>query len=67
MAEAMITGLIKSGHRRSNIMVCAPSNETRQAMVKNHHINVSRENEKAVLFADVYCDCGKTLLGGRSM
>lgn len=53
MAQAIIAGLIKQGHKRDKILVCAPSIETREKLSSEYHIRVERENSKAAAFADV--------------
>ena len=53
MAQALISGLIKQGHLRNQILVCAPSNQTRDKLASELYVRVERENKKAVEFADV--------------
>ena len=53
MAQAIISGLIKHGHSPSSILVCAPSTETRMSLAGRFHVNVEKNNTKAVQFADV--------------
>lgn len=53
MAEAILSGLLLSGHSPRNLLVCAPSSTTRERMANKHQVRVSRNNVEAVLFADV--------------
>ncbi|MCL1041839.1 MULTISPECIES: pyrroline-5-carboxylate reductase [Shewanella] len=53
MAQAIIRGLIKHGHRSEQILVCAPSQKTRSALVKRFNVKVHSDNSAAVAFADI--------------
>jgi pyrroline-5-carboxylate reductase len=53
MATAMLRGLLNGGLTADNLLVCAPSIETRRKMVEQYAINVAERNEFAALFADV--------------
>ena len=53
MAKAIIRGLLKYGHDRQKILVCAPTQATRCAIVDDFNVRVHPDNTAAVAFADV--------------
>lgn len=53
MAKAIIRGLLKYGHDRQHILVCAPTQATRCAIVDDFNVRVHPDNTAAVAFADV--------------
>ncbi len=52
MAQAIIAGLIRAGHSPKNIMVCAPSAQTRDNLKEKFSVQVNADNSAAVTFAD---------------
>jgi len=53
MAQAILTGLLVAKFDPKNILACAPTQTTRDALAKKFAINVSEENSAAVAFAEV--------------
>ena len=53
MAKAIIAGLLKHGHNGQNILVCAPTQATRNDIVDQFNVRVHQDNSAAVAFADV--------------
>jgi pyrroline-5-carboxylate reductase len=53
MAQAIITGLLAAKFNPDNIMVCAPSENTRSMLAEKFTSNVSEDNSNAVQFAEV--------------
>lgn len=53
MAEAMISGLIASGHSPKKILVCAPSAKTQSDFTHKYGILTAGDNTFAAVFADV--------------
>ncbi|MCG9697692.1 pyrroline-5-carboxylate reductase [Shewanella sp. Isolate11] len=53
MAKAIIAGLLKHGHDQQNILVCSPTQTTRNAIVDEFNVRVHHSNSAAVSFADV--------------
>lgn len=53
MAKAMVAGFLKAGVAAQNILVCAPSEQTRLRIVEEFGVNVAAKNAYAVHFADI--------------
>ncbi|MFC3095730.1 pyrroline-5-carboxylate reductase [Alteromonas sediminis] len=53
IADAMVSGLINSGHRCTNLLVCAPSATTREQFAERYKVKTSSINSDAISFADV--------------
>lgn len=53
MARALISGLVNSGHPSDNIMVCAPSAQTRANLAHQFDVVTQPDNQLALDFADV--------------
>jgi len=53
MAQAIIAGLLEAKFKPENLLVCAPTLETRTSLVKKYQLNVAQNNASAVHFAEV--------------
>ncbi len=53
MASAIIAGLIKSGHNSKNILVCAPTDKTRNRLSEEYGVITNQDNSSVLKFADV--------------
>lgn len=53
IAQAMIAGITHQGHSPQNIMVCAPTEQTRQYVSATLGVHTSARNSDAIEFADV--------------
>lgn len=53
MAQAMLSGFIAAEFQPENILVCAPTAATRDALVNKFALNVNENNSAAVAFADI--------------
>ncbi|WP_077284178.1 pyrroline-5-carboxylate reductase [Cognaticolwellia aestuarii] len=53
MAQAMLSGFIAAEFPPENILVCAPTAATRDALVNKFSLNVNENNSAAVIFADI--------------
>ncbi len=53
MAKAIIAGLLKHGLEPQNILVCTPTQNTRNDLINQFNIRVHHDNRAAISFADV--------------
>ena len=53
MAQAILTGLLAAKFSPENLLVCAPSNTTREKLAEKFQVNVSDNNASAANFAEV--------------